>query len=127
MDSEQEAKSILVVDDVSSIRAFIKLLLQDNYNVTEAANGEEGINLYKSGHFDLVVTDVFMPLKSGLELVVELKKEHPDAKIIVLSDGGKDNFSNDLEICEALGASWFLKKSLIKDELLGTINKILND
>lgn len=127
MGSGQKRKNILVIDDVSIIRTFIKLLLQDTYNVTEAINGEEGINIYKSGYFDLVITDIFMPLKGGLEVVVELKKEYPDTKIIVLSDGGKDCFSNNLEICEALGATCFFKKSMIRDELLITVTKLLSE
>ena len=125
----ENQKNVLVVDDVASIRTFIRLILEDaNYNVCEASNGEEGIEVYKkSGNIDLIITDIYMPKKSGLELVIELRKEYKDIDIIVLSDGGKNNFSNEFGICEALGAAYFMKKDLIKDELIKLVNKVLGE
>ena len=122
----ENQKNILVVDDVASIRTFIRIILEDaKYNVFEASNGEEGIEEYKKiGNIDLVITDVYMPVKSGLELVVELKQYNESIKTIVLSDGGKSNFSNELGIVEALGATHFMKKDLIKDELVHLVDKI---
>ncbi|BCZ47162.1 two-component system response regulator [Clostridium gelidum] len=119
-------KNILVTDDSASIRSFIRGLLEEaNYNVVEACDGEEGIEAYKKlGNIDLVITDVYMPQKTGLELVVELRKENEDLRIIVLSDGGKNNFSNELGVCEALGATYFMKKDLIKEELINLVDKV---
>ena len=68
-----------------------------------------------------------MPNKSGLELAVELKKMKKDLKIIVLTDGGKNNFSNELGVCEALGATYFMKKDLIKDELVKLVDKVFSE
>ena len=119
-------KNILVTDDSASIRTFLRGLLEEaNYNVVEAKDGKEGIEVFKkSGNIDLVITDVYMPQKTGLELVVELRKDNKDLKIIVLSDGGKNNFSNELGVCEALGATFFMKKDLIKDELINLLDKV---
>ena len=126
---EESKKKILVVDDTASIRTFIRLLLEkENYEVCEACDGEEGINVYKElGDIDLIITDVYMPNKSGLELVVELKEVYKDLKIIVLSDGGKNNFSNELSVCEALGATYFIKKDLIMDELLNLVDEVFSE
>jgi two-component system chemotaxis response regulator CheY len=126
---QEVKKKILVVDDTASIRMFIRLLLEEaNYEVCEACNGEEGIEVYKElGDIDLIITDVYMPKKSGLELVVELKEEYKDIKIIVLSDGGKNNFSNDLGVCEALGATHFIKKDFIIDRLLKLIDEVFSE
>ena len=123
---DKKFKNVLVVDDSQSIRTFIRLILEDaNYNVCEASNGEEGIEVYKkSSNIDLIITDIFMPKKSGLELVVELREEYKDINVIVLSDGGKNNFSNELGVCEALGATYFIKKDLIRDELIKLVNKV---
>jgi len=120
-------KNILVTDDSQSIRSFIRGLLEEaNYNVVEASDGKEGIEVFKnSGNIDLIITDIYMPEKSGLELVVELREENKDLKIIVLSDGGKNNFSNELGVVEALGATHFLKKDLVKDQLIDLVNKVL--
>ena len=119
-------KNILIIDDSSSIRNFVRILLENaNYSVVEAENGAIGIEKYKAGDFDLVISDIYMPIKSGLEVVVNLKKEYPNVKIIILSDGGKDHFSDYMEVCEALGATYFLSKARIKDELLQLIKSII--
>jgi two-component system chemotaxis response regulator CheY len=123
-----EQKNILLIDDCASIRKFIRSLLEkENFKVYEASDGDEGIEVYKKfGNFDLIITDIYMPNKTGLELIVELKKEYKHLKTIVLSDGGKYNFSNELNICEALGATYFIKKDLIKDELVNLVNKVFS-
>jgi len=125
----EKQKNVLVVDDISSIRTFIRLILEaENYNVFEASNGEEGIEVYKkSGNIDLIITDIYMPKKSGLELVVELREEYKDINVIVISDGGKNNFSNELGVCEALGATYFIEKDLIIDELIKLVNKVFTN
>ncbi|MDR3594348.1 response regulator [Clostridium sp.] len=125
----EKQKNVLVVDDVASIRTFIRIILENaNYNVCEAANGEEGIEIYKKlGNIDLIITDIYMPKKTGLELIVELREENKDIGIIVLSDGGKNNFSNELDVCEALGATYFIKKDLIKDGLLHLVDKVFSE
>ena len=122
-------KKILVTDDSASIRSFIRGLLEEaNYDVVEASDGKEGIEVFKKeGNIDLIVTDIYMPIKSGLELVVELKEEFKDLKIIVLSDGGKNNFSNELGVVEALGATHFMKKDLIKENLVDLVNKVISE
>ena len=125
----EKQKNVLVVDDISSIRTFIRLILEaENYNVFEASNGEEGIEVYKKlGNIDLIITDIYMPKKSGLELVVELREEYKDINVIVISDGGKNNFSNELGVCEALGATYFIEKDLIIDELIELVNKVFTN
>jgi two-component system chemotaxis response regulator CheY len=120
-------KKILVTDDSASIRSFIRGILEEaGYDVVEAGDGEEGIKVFKNeGNIDLIVTDIYMPIKSGLELVVELNEEFNNLKVIVLSDGGKNNFSNELGVVEALGATHFMKKDLIKDQLVDLVNKVI--
>lgn len=122
----ENKKNILVVEDNVSIRNFIKVILEAaNYNVFEASNGEEGIEVYKKlGNIDLIITDIYMPQKSGLELVVELREEYKNINIIVISDGGENKFSNELGVCEALGATYFMNKDSIIDELIKLVNKI---
>lgn len=122
-----DKKNILVIDDSASIRKFIRSMLEDaQYNVYEACDGQDGIETYKKiGNIDLVITDVYMPRKTGLEFVVELREEDKDIKVIVLSDGGENNFSNELGVCEALGAISFIKKDFIKDKLIQLVNEVI--
>lgn len=124
-----EQKNILIIDDSVSIRKFIRILLEDaNYKVYEASNGEEGIDLFeKNGNINLVITDIYMPKKTGIEVLIELEKGYKNTKIIVLSDGGKDNFSDELGICEDLGATRFMKKDYIKDKLVYLVNELLSE
>jgi two-component system, chemotaxis family, chemotaxis protein CheY len=123
----EKRKNILVVDDAEIVRKFIKEILEEaNYNVFEASNGKEGIEVFeKLENIDLIITDIYMPIKSGVELVVELKEKHKDLKTIVLTDGGKNNFSNEFAVVEALGATYFMKKEFIKDKLGELVKKIL--
>ncbi|CBZ02886.1 response regulator receiver [Clostridium botulinum H04402 065] len=72
------------------------------------------------------MTDIYMPKKSGLEVVVELQNKYKGTQIIVFSDGGKENFTNDSGVCEALGAAYFIRKDLIKDKLLDLVNIIFS-
>ncbi|WP_160693460.1 response regulator [Clostridium sp. C2-6-12] len=121
-------KNILVAEDNPSTRKLIKLILEKaSYNVSEASNGEEAIDIYNAlGDIDLVITDIYMPKKTGLELVVEIRKENKDISIIIFSDGGENNFSNELGVCEALGATYFMKKELILDDLVKLVDKIFS-
>lgn len=124
----EKQKNILVVEDNPSTRKLIKLILEKaNYNVSEASDGEEAIDVFnKLGDIDLVITDIYMPKKTGLELVLELREENKDISIIIFTDGGENNFSNELGICEALGATYFMKKEMILDELVKLVDKIFS-
>lgn len=124
----EKQKNILVAEDNPSTRKLIKLILEKaGYNVSEASNGEEAIDIYNElGDIDLVITDIYMPQKTGLELVVEIRKENKDISIIIFSDGGENNFSNELDVCEALGATYFMKKESILDALLKLVHKIFS-
>lgn len=121
-------KNILVVDDNPVTRKFIKLILEKgSYNVIEASDGADAIDIFnKLGDIDLIITDIYMPNKTGMELVVELREENKNINIIIFSDGGENNFSNELGVCEALGATYFMKKEMIMDELIKLVDKILS-
>ena len=78
---------ILVVDDDNHYRSALRRLLADSgHDVVEAENGSEAIFLYKKGAIDVVITDLLMPEKDGIELILELKRGYKDAK----NDDGTD-------------------------------------
>src|SRR6516225_11242387 len=71
---EVRGKRILLVEDQESVRACLRMILElEGHQVTEAGNGAEALNLFASGHFDLVITDLEMPVMKGNELAVSLK------------------------------------------------------
>jgi CheY-like chemotaxis protein len=79
---------ILVIDDERIIRTIVKHALEeDGHEVIEAGDGEEGIQLYRKNPTDLVVTDIIMPRKEGIETIKELRRNYPDIKIIAMSGG----------------------------------------
>jgi len=74
---------ILIIDDEPQIRSMLKLMLErDGYEVVEAPDGIEGIRIYRQNPTDLIITDLIMPNKDGIGMIIDLKKEFPDVKII---------------------------------------------
>jgi CheY-like chemotaxis protein len=77
---------ILVVDDEDQMRTMIRQMLEKSgYEVTEARNGREAICRYRERPSDVVITDLIMPEKEGIETIMEFRHEHPDVKIIAIS------------------------------------------
>jgi len=80
---------ILIIDDEPSILEVLrKILLFEGYDVVTAANGEEGLELFRQTPCDLVITDMVMPLKDGLQTILDLRNEKQDLPIIAMSGGG---------------------------------------
>ena len=80
---------ILIIDDEQQIRSMLRLMLErEGYEVVEAPDGIEGIRVYRRKPADLIITDLIMPNKDGIGMIIELRKEFPDVKIIAMSGGG---------------------------------------
>ena len=80
---------ILVIDDEESMRnVLIEILEREDYDVRVASNGDEGLAALRSERADLVITDIIMPGKNGVETVQDIRAEFPDTRIIVISGGG---------------------------------------
>ena len=77
---------ILVIDDDNEVREMIcTLLARQGHEVTQAADGQAGIHSYRNHPVDLIITDLFMPVKEGLETIVDLRREFPNLRIIAIS------------------------------------------
>ena len=99
-------KRILIIDDESQIRSMLRLMLErEGYEVLEAPDGIEGIRLYRQTPADLIITDLIMPHKDGIGMIIELTKEYPDVKIIAMSGGGLNKPDGYLKGAQKLGAS----------------------
>jgi CheY-like chemotaxis protein len=117
--------SILVVDDESELREIIRhVLTSAGHRVIEAANGAEGIKLFASEHFDIVITDVIMPQKDGMQVISELRKKIPGLKIIAMSGGGHVPREQYLKLAKALGAHGVLAKPFNNKALLEAVDKV---
>ena len=86
MKKPMKSATILLIDDQESVRMVLKRVLENaGYQVAEAANGREGLNLFRATSPDLVITDLEMPDMDGLELFWELTSDFPDVKVIAMS------------------------------------------
>jgi CheY-like chemotaxis protein len=117
---------VLVIDDDTATRRVLKLLLERaGYEVTDAPDGEVGVRSYRAQPADLVLTDILMPEKEGLELIREIKQDFPEAKIVAMSGGGRTGNMDFLVLAEQLGADRVLSKPIDRQELLQTIGALL--
>lgn len=118
---------IMIVDDVTSIRQIVSKVFQDvGYQVTEAAAGEEALDLAKIKRVHLVITDVEMPGMNGLALIKALRelKTYRTTPILILA---RDASDENIKKAETLGASGFIEKPFTPERLLSVVNQVLVD
>ena len=119
---------ILIIDDEHHILLMLKKMLERNgYEVDLAANGNEGLDLFKRSPSDLVITDIIMPEKEGLETIREMRRLRSDLKIIAMSGGGKVSADNYLEIAKIFGASKVMEKPFTQQEMVSAVKELLGD
>jgi len=119
---------ILIIDDEPQIRSMLKLMLErEGYEVVEAPDGVEGIKVYRQNPADLIITDLIMPNKDGIGMIIDLKKEFPDVNIIAMSGGGLNKPDGYLKGAKKLGAACTLTKPIDREEMLKAVNDILKE
>ena len=119
---------ILIIDDESQIRSMLRLMLERvGYEVAEAPDGIEGIRQYRENPADLIITDLIMPNKDGIGMIIDLKKEFPKVKIIAMSGGGVNRPEGYLDGAKKLGATRTLTKPIDRDEMLKAVKDTLKD
>src|SRR5579883_3282637 len=95
---------VLIIDDDKATRDLVaRILLRAGHQVTQAGNGREGLERLSLSDPEIVVTDVFMPDKDGVETIIALKKERPTVKIIAMSGGGRVGNLDFLQVAERMG------------------------
>ncbi len=118
---------ILVADDEPSIRNIIrKALEQAGHEVVEAEDGVVALAAFKEQPADLVVVDIFMPEKDGLQLIAELRDEHPGTKIVAISGSVYERRPRFLEIAGRMESVATLAKPFSVDELLEAVKEALD-
>src|SRR6266436_7023931 len=119
---------ILVMDDDALLRGALRVALEAaGYEVLEAADGQAGLRLQREQGADLVLVDIFMPERDGLEVIRALRAEHPQPKIVAMSGGGRTGQIEVLEAAAALGASRTLVKPFEPRQLLTVIRELLGE
>jgi two-component system, NarL family, invasion response regulator UvrY len=116
---------ILIADDHPLVRAGLRRLLTDEPGITEigeAASGNDTLASLRAGRWDLVILDINMPDRSGLDILRTVRDSHPDTKVLVLSGFSERQYG--LSAFKA-GASGYLPKECAPDELLTATRTVL--
>lgn len=118
--------NILVADDDKYIlKLIVKILEKEGHVVFSASNGFEAIKvLKKNDAIELIITDIIMPDKEGIETIIDIKKMYSDKKIIAMSGGGKLNADGYLLLAKNFGADVILKKPFDNVQLLKAVESI---
>ena len=120
-------RTILVIDDEEQIRTIIKKILEaEGYNVVVAGDGKEGLKAFNESPVDLVITDIIMPEKEGIEIIRDLKNNSENIKIIAISGGGNIGPDEYLFLAKKLGVDMTLAKPFRRNELISAVSEVLD-
>ena len=117
---------ILLVDDDALVRDSLAIALESaGYEVVPAVNGDEGLKALASETFDLVVLDMLMPEREGIETIREIRQTGQLVPVLAISGGDKTGWSDFLRMASALGANDTLAKPFTASELLRRVERLL--
>lgn len=118
---------ILVVDDDPISRQVLRAMLEkEGHLVTEAEDGVKAVKGYDRNLIDLVITDIFMPEKEGVQTVRELMKENPDVKIIAVSGGSSSANYDSLDWIKMFGVKYTFTKPFNAKAILAAVDDLLS-
>ena len=117
---------ILLVEDEEQVRKLLgKHLSKNGHEIEEAVDGEDALAKYSLCKPDLLITDILMPVKGGLSLIMDIKRSNPDQKILAISGGGKDGRLNFLSTARTFEGVRTLKKPFDLEDFSRTISIML--
>jgi len=125
MEPNQKA-CILIIDDEVQIRELLgQMLTREGYDVVHASDGKEGMKACREQSIDLIITDIIMPEKDGIEMILELRHDFPALKVIAISGGGRLGPDGYLEMARKLGAHRTFFKPFNRKEILDAVQELL--
>lgn len=114
--------NILVVDDEEQMRTMLgEMLKREGYNVMSVPNGTLALEVHRKNPADLIIIDMIMPEKEGIDTIIELKKDFPEVNIFAMSGGGRNEPKQYLHMAKRLGADRTFTKPFTRSELLEAI------
>jgi CheY-like chemotaxis protein len=118
--------SILVIDDNPEFREILRIHLEaSGHRTVLANNGEQGLVLLEREAIDIVLTDILMPQRDGVEVLREAKRRWPGLPVIAISGGGWIGATELLGMAERLGADQVLQKPVRRDDLIRAVDEAL--
>ena len=120
-------RRILVADDDPGIRRTLQIGLEKaGYEVVEARDGEEATRLWRENGVDLIIADIYMPNKGGLQLIMELRAHNSTIPVIAMSDGGRNKNLNPLIYSEVLGSVRTIGKPFSLEDMVAMVKQELD-
>lgn len=117
---------LIIIDDESSMRSALRSALERfGHVITEASDGRTGLALIDPTVHQVVITDIVMPGTEGLEVLMELRRQHSKLKVIAMSGGGRLKAGSYLHSAKLLGADEVLAKPFSCDELVAALDRVL--
>jgi CheY-like chemotaxis protein len=114
---------ILVIDDEDSILTMVCNFLKGaGYHVFSAHDGKQALQFFETNPIDLIITDIFMPEKDGLEVIITMRNKHPDVPVIAITGGA---YLGILHVAQRIGAVCTLEKPFKLEDLLAAIRRYL--
>ena len=118
--------NILLVEDEEQLRSLLKIVLESaGHTVQEAGDGKEALESYVRNPADLMVTDIVMPNKEGIETILEFRRNHPGLRIIAMSGGGRNSAQDYLKLAKSFGADYVLTKPFSNQAILDVVKTVL--
>lgn len=119
--------AILIVDDDKSIRDLLsEVLLREGHEVKTAEEGNAALACLAESSFDMVISDIIMPGKEGIETIREIRELHPEIQIIAMSTGGSLGNAQILEYARMIGAHEAIRKPVELPEFITTVQRMLS-
>jgi DNA-binding response OmpR family regulator len=117
---------ILVIEDDDQFRRIVaKMLSAEGHEIIGAADGLRGMELFREQHPDLVITDIIMPTREGMETIIELRRHSPTIKIIAMSGSFAPGDSLDvLKMAKLIGADEIIGKPFRAEELRKLVGQV---
>jgi DNA-binding response OmpR family regulator len=117
---------ILIIDDEAMVRNLLTQILElEGHETVVATGGIAGIKIHRENPADLIITDLIMPDKDGIETIMEIRRDFKDVKIIAMSGGGQIEPKTYLQIAKTIGAVKTITKPFNRKELVKTIQELL--
>lgn len=117
--------TILIIDDFEPVRSMLKITLEKaGYDVYLASDGVSGIQKYKDSPADVVITDIVMPEKEGIETMMDIRALSSEVKIIAISGGGRIPAKEYLKLANTFGADRVFAKPVDPDELISALEEL---
>lgn len=120
--------NILIADDEEMIRRFLRIALEKkDHSVSEASNGNEVISVLSRGQIDLLILDLMMPEKDGLETLMDIQPKYPELKVIVMTGAVDTTQSSFANLADQFKIKYVLNKPFDVKQLFRVVRKVLRE